>query len=297
MGESMNGTINIDPTTLLVKVHEVPIKNVNNKVTLSKSDLETQARHLRESMVPVDYDTARGTCGDERYRKGLRSGEAIVEARPSVFAGPNIYGLYVSELAGVFKGSDASPDERLRQVTRNLNRNKIASGGHERCTAAASFGTVLANGAANPELVRSYAEDNMDDYEERFMSEVLDEASDIVTAKTYEGWDGEAALLRLLGTEADEAIERLVDAPHEGRSLARNKKSGWTIDQTRVHQKSGGEDSFEWDDPYAERIENALAAGPDASSVKRLMEHVREFVLASVALSVPNPELHQIDFS
>ena len=124
-------------------------------------------------MVEVDYDTVRGACGDERYRIGLLSGEEIVEPRPSVFGGPNIYGLYVAELAGVFANSPLSADERLVQVTRDLNRNK---------------------------------------------------------------------------------------------------RDGATIDQTKVHHHSDGEDSFEHDDAYA-----------------------REAVLVGVALSVPNPELHQID--
>jgi hypothetical protein len=297
MSEQMKSAINLDPSTLLVKIHDEPIKNTNNELTITKDELSKQADFLRESMTAVDYGTVRGTCGDERFRVGLKSGEEKVEARPSVFGGPNIYGLYIMELAGMFKGSTASPDERLRQTTRDLNRNKIASGGHEHCAAAAGFAAVIENGESNAALVKAYAKENMSNYDESLMNEVLDNASRLVEEMTYEGWDGEAALLRVLGNEANEAIERLADMPHKGRTLARQKRPGYTIDQTRVHELSDGEDSFDHDDPYADRIENALAAGPKASRVKQLMEHAREFVLVGVALAVPNPELHQIDIS
>ncbi len=294
MSEFMSNTIDSDPMEVITKVYESPIK-ATGEVTMSSENLEVQAAYLRGSMVEIDYDTVRGTCGDERYRVGLRTGEEIVEARPSVFGGHNIYGLYVSELASMFAGSEASPNESLDQVTRDLNRNKVASGGHEHCAAAAGFGVVLANIVENADLVRAYTQANKSDYDADLTNEVLENAARIVTSKKYEGWDGESALIEVLGDEAGEAIERLADVPHTGRTLARNKRSGVTIDQTQVHQNSDGEDSFEWDDPYADRIENAAAAGPDAARIKRVMEHAREAVLVGVALAVPNPELHQID--
>lgn len=291
----MTHITDIDPAQVAIKIHENPIKLLG-EVTLTGSDLEQQAGYIRESMVEVDYDSTRGTCGDERYRVGLHSGEAVVEARPSVFGGPNIYGLYVAELAGTFRDSPQTPTERLTQVTRDLNRNKVLSGGHEHCAAAAGFGDkVLPNIVDNAATIRGYAKANKSDYDEGLMSEVLDNASALVNSKTYEGWDGEAASLEVLGDEAGVAIERLADVPHEGRTIVRNKVEGVTIDQTSVHEHANGEDSFEHDDAYADRIENALASGPQAARVKKLMEHAREAVLVGVALSVPNPELHQID--
>lgn len=294
-GERMVQRTDIDPTSLVAKIHESPVKALG-EITLSQDALAKQASYITESAAVIDYETVRGTCGDERERIGLRSGEAVVEPRPSVFGGPNIYGLYVAELAGVFKGSQSSPTERLRQVTRDLNRNKVASGGHEHCAAAAGFGDkVLPNIVANQELIRSYATSNKEDYDEEIMNEVFANATAVVEARTYAGWDGETALLEVLENEAGESVERLADVPHEGRTFVRTKRPNTTVDQSRLHSVSGGEDSFVHDDAYADRIENALASGPEAAKMKRLMEHAREAVLVGVALSVPNPELHQID--
>jgi hypothetical protein len=293
MSEKMINTIDVVEDPIETIIQDGPIKLLG-EITLSQSDLEVQAGYLRESLVPIDYDKVRGTCGDERFRIGLLSGEEKVEARPSVFGGPNIHALYVSEGAGVYKNSPLDPTERLRDITRKINRNKVQSGGHEHCAAAAGFGdTVLPNIVANAETARAYAQANMSDYDDDMMTEVLGNFKEQLD--TYKGWDGEKALVEILGDEAGEAIEKLADMPHKGRTLARQHRPGVTIDQTLVHNHSDGEDSFEFDDAYAFRIENASADGPEASRVLRLMRHAREVVLVGVALSVPNPELHQID--
>lgn len=271
-----------------------PIKLTVEEPTLDIAALETQAGYLRASLVEIDYSSVHGTCGDERYRIGLASGAEKVEARPSVFGGPDIHGLYVSEGAGVYKDSQLTPTERLGDVMKTLKPNGVKSGGHEHCAAAAGFGdAVIPNIVANPDLVRAYAKNNMDNYDDTVMTEVLENFT--LALETYKGWDGEAALKENLGDEAGEAIEKLADVPHEGRTLARNKRVGYTIDQTLVHENADGEDSFEYDDPYADVIENALATSPDSTDLLKLMRHAREAVLVGVALSVPNTEIHQID--
>jgi hypothetical protein len=295
-GEIMTDKMDTNLDQLQVIIQPDPIKALG-EITLTREGLEKQADVAVASVVDVDYHAVRGTCGDERVRVGLRSGEPNVEARPSVFGGPVIYGLYVAELAGAFKDSHLTASERLSAVYRDLKRNGILAGGHEHCAAAGGFGdAVMPNIAASAEAIKSYAEANMgDDYEESLMDEVLANAVTINESGVYVGWDGEAALVEVLGDEADEAIEKLVDAPHEGRTLVRTHLVDKTVDQTMVHEKAGGEDSFVTDDGYAAEIENALATGPEADRMRRLMEHAREAVIEGVGASVPNPELHQID--
>lgn len=293
MGETfMNRATDFDPVNIQIVIHEQPAKLIG-EATMTPDMLQQQAEFARDSLAPIDYTTTAGTCGDERERVGLRSGAEIVKPRPSVWGGPETYGLYISEMAGVFSDDGMSAGDRLAAVAETNKAKSIPAGGHEHCAAAGSFGTVLENIVANRELAHMYAQRNMEDYDATLMDEAIDNAARAVESGRYRGWNGEQALSETLGDDANEAIERLADVPHEGRTFVRVKIEGYTVDQTGLHNRSGGEDSFVQDDPYADRIETAHAGSNNEK--KRVMEHAREALTVGVALAVPNTEIHQID--
>lgn len=293
MGENMNGRTDFDPSSVVVKIHEAPIKLVGD-VTMLPDAVQQQAEHAKRSLAQVDYETTPGTCGDERERVGLKSGEAIVAPRPSIWGGPDIYGHYVSVMSGVFTDPDMTADEQLKAVVDVNKQKNIPSGGHEHCAAAGSFGVVLKKIAENRGSASSYAQENLEDYDPTVMDEVFDAVETTVASGRYDDWDGEAALGVILGSDADQAIERLAPVPHEGRTFIRVNRPGYTVDQTTLHDISGGEDSFVQDDPYADKIEHAHARD---ERMKRVMEHAREALIVGISLAVPNMELHQIDIS
>lgn len=296
MSELKTGDV-LDP--MMVKIDVVPqaIK-ASGEVTMTSEQVQAQAEAARRSLVPV-ANNVRGTCIDERERLGTRSREGAIEPRPSVAGGPDVYGLYVAEFSGYFGSTSKDAESNLSQVKKDINDKGIASGGHDHCAANASFGPIVSI-VANPDnatALKAYAKANQGDrYDEAIADEVLAFAAKVDESGRYTDHE-EATLAKVYGEEAGEAIEILADVPHKGRTFIRQGKRGYTVDQTNLHKLTGGEDSFVFDDWYAEDIENALASGPEATRMKQRMETAREFLIAAVAQAVPNEELHQINLS
>ena len=187
-----------------ITITSEPIKTIGD-VTVSPGEVEKQALRARDCLVAVDYANTHGTCGDERERVGLASGEATVKPRPSTFGGPNIYALYVAELSGFFNEEASSGEERLRQITTVLNATGIKSGGHKRCAANAGFGNIVSSIAdpANQPAIEAYAQKELgDDYNQGAMNEVIAWASEVKNSRRYDNWD-ESVLERVLGDEAE----------------------------------------------------------------------------------------------
>ena len=276
-----------DPMMATITLNEVPIKLVEGAVPVSLEEAHTNLEAAKNGLIDVSPD-AYGTCVDERPRVGLSNGEAVVEPRESVEGGPNIHATYVAELSGYFPAdSNLSGDDRLKTVTGIINKAGIKSGGHKKC-AAAKIGEVLEVISNNKDAVYGYAADNIgDEFDHSAMDEVFTNAERAVANKTYEGFS-EANLIAALGDEAGEAIEELADVEHKGSLFARNQIPGKT-----VHQSTLDNTTFAFDDPYADRIERALATGPDPERMAVVMRHAREAVLAGVANAVPNPVLYQ----
>lgn len=284
----------LDPMMIQSEIIEMPIKGER---TMTDEQLADQATKARKHTVAVDYHAVRGTCADERERIGLANGESTVEARPSAFAGPNIYGLVIAELSGYFGSQDLAAKERAKQITITLNDADLLSGAHENCKANESVSTLLSWIAAGPVGYREYAKMNMsDDYNDLAMTMVFNHAQIASDKGIYDNWT-EADLpevLNELGDDPGQAVERLADVPHKGRSLIRNKIDGTTVDQTALHN-DGGEDSFVFDDAYADLIESAVTSGPNAVEANIVARHAREAFLAAVAGAVPNREINQIN--
>lgn len=92
----------------------VPKALKGEQPTITPEEVEAQGHIAVRVIEEVDYDTVRGTCGDERERIGLLNGEPTVETRPSAYGGPNIYALYMAQLSGFFGPNDTSTaEERL----------------------------------------------------------------------------------------------------------------------------------------------------------------------------------------
>lgn len=284
------------PTTyegepMQVTVLPRPLKALDG-VTQTPEELEAQAQAAIASAEVYDQHT-RGTCVDERIRIGLLDGSERIEARPSAAGGPNIYGLYVAELIGFFEGSDAEGIDRLTTVTQTINGAGIRSGGHIGCAANKSFNDVLGIIADSAEQIAEYAADNGVDVDPASVEEISRNAKNRHDSGVYADWK-EEYLQKVLGDEAGEAIEKLADVPHEGKSVIREAGDRKTVNQTKLHEKAG-QDSFVNTETYCERIEHAIAAGPEAVKMTRLARLSREAVLFAITQAVPNRELHQIN--
>jgi hypothetical protein len=282
----------------LATINEAPIKT-NGAEGVDPQLLQQQAEAATASLVPVDITKNRSTCLDERGRTSLRNGQPT-EPRPSVLGGSNIEALAIAELTGYFPESDTSDaNQRLGAVTDVINAAGLLSGGHEKCAANGSFWVWLKTIAETPEKVLPYAESEMGEkYQEDMAQTVVGFARAVIASGRYATWS-EANLPEVLGEEeSGEAIEVLLDVPHEGLTVVRNKIEGYTINQSKLYEESVlGKGSFVFDDWYAEKIEHALTAGPDATYKKQLAEHARELAIAAVAGAVPNEELYQITLS
>ncbi|MEO8784906.1 MAG: hypothetical protein ABI221_01040, partial [Candidatus Saccharimonadales bacterium] len=248
------------------------------------------------SVLSIVAPGTRGTCGDERERVGLLSGEPTVEVRPSVWGGPNIYGLYMAELAGFFDIDDKSTGrQRLQIVTDVLNAAKIPSGGHTGCAANGSLPAVMGlvaneftkwSAAAQTELGVQY--DQTDVYQ------ITHQAQQAIESKRYQDWQ-EDILFGVLGEEAATAIEVLQpSAVHDGRSVLRIETPGKTVGQTQLSQATNGERSFVQTEWYCQQIEDALVAASSNAQIGLVMRHAREALLWAVEQAVPNNELHHI---
>lgn len=287
MGEfdSMMAKITIIPTAI----------KVNGEPTVHEGDIDKQALRARDCLVDVDYHKVRGTCGDERERIGLASGDPFVETRPSAFGGPDVYAMYIGIFSGIL--AKVKGIEQLRQSKGIINGARIPSGGHEDCKANEGLPEVIAFAAesANRESIQDYTKLELgEDYDRSIMDFIFSNVEEAATSDRYDDWDG-TELKEVLGDEAGQAIERLVRKPHKAKTFIRQEIPGKTVDQTRLHHATGGEDSFEVDDPYLDLIEAALAEhSGDPEYMKKVARHAREVLHASIANAVPNEELHEI---
>ncbi len=278
-----------------IQVDTTPIKT-SGAEPVDPALLKGQAEAEREALVDVDFDTVRSTCMDERERMGLLNGSTEISPRLSVPGGSDIYGLAVAELTGSIPIEVTEGDEALSLAKKKNNAVGIRSGGHVECKAAAAFTTWMQTIAENPEAIIPYMQKEL---KENFQNDLVVEISKnaaiaLASGRYADDWNGEEALVRVLGDEAGEAIEVLAHKPHNGLKVVRQKIRGKTIDQTKLCKTSLiGEGSFDIDDPHADDIENAQTTGSDAARKKQLATHAREAIVASLASAVPNPELYQ----
>lgn len=268
-----------------------PIKLIGEQ-TMSVVDVNKLADVARECLEDYD-DNTRGTCIDERPRVGLLDGTPNVEARPSSVGGPNIYALYLAELIGYFGNDEDDGEAHLSSVTELINSSEIPSGGHAHCKANGSFGDVIEVIASQRELIDEKVRASMgDEYDPDAVDEIYNNATRTYESGRYSNWN-EDVLAKVLGDEAGQAIEVLADIPHLGKTFIRESVPGKTVDQTKLHERTS-EYSFVHTENYAERIENAIASGPDAEHMTELARHAREILLVAISIAVPNEELHGI---
>lgn len=284
----------IDPTSIVHHLNQDPIKLSEEDDPILVELLEQQLKLVQDNLVPVNYYKVHGTCIEDRKRIGLLSGDAFVEPRPSVPAGPNGYALAVMELINYFPDDSMTSSERLHISTQSLTRAGIISGGHLDCKANRSFKELMQYIASNPDAIKSYTKQQKADlYDDTAMNIVISNAAQVVARGTYDNWD-EQVLIDELGDKAGQAIETLPPIEHESAVLIRNKIPNVTIDQTRVYEDSVvGRGVFDMDDDYADTIEHIVTVGTNASRQKILAEHAREAILAAIAAAVPNPVLYQ----
>ncbi len=288
----MNKGMEFDSMQVMVMVRDAPLKG--DGITMEKEAVEAQAHAAREALRDVNPE-APGTCVDERRRVGVLSGEAKIEPRHSAPGGPNVYGLYIAELTGYFGDSDTTGEDRLGIVTKAINEAGIRSGGHKACAANKFFNDILGSIAGeNAEAGRGYTQERLgDDFDDALYSKVVENAQAVVDSGRYNDWS-EDILLRVLGDEAGEAIE-ILEGDHEGKTVARTKVPGKTVDQNVLHDIAGGGGSFVNDDAYEDRIDSALADGPNAAYMQKLALHAREALIAALVPALPNEELHGFD--
>jgi hypothetical protein len=282
------------PTGIPV-VHDQPVKTSGEPV-VAESLLYEQAQQVLACLVPIQYTGSRGTCMDERGRSRLRNGQPA-EVRPSAPGGPNIYALGVAELIGLFDNqTELSGEERLHDVGERLERAGLRAGGHDDCKANAALNAWMTIIADQGETLKATVKERLgDSYSESAADYVIGTSRTVVESGVYAGWQ-EHILSDVLGDEAPEAIEVTDAVPHEGVTFVRNKIDNSTIDQTRLYSMSRvGKGSFDVDDAYLDDIEHILTSGPDAAVKKSQAEHAREFIIASLIIALPNPELYQID--
>lgn len=253
---------------------------------MTPAELSQQFAFAAQAELPYDQDT-RGTCGDERERAHLLNGQPTQPNRPSVWGGPNIYGLYMMELAGVFTESSLSAEDRLRQTTQKLNAAGITSGGHKGCAANAGFAAIMGIIAEqSTEWEKAASVCLGEAFSAVAATEVTKQARQAVESGRYNDWT-EDVLERVLGDEADEALEVLQPQEHDALTVVRQWRPGLTVSQDKL-SAIAGQRSFVQDEPYCERIEDALAADDEAG---QLMRHAREALLYAVEQAVPNKEL------
>lgn len=269
-----------------IALNPEPVK-LNGEAAMNPQDLMALSQQCAKCLIEYTKKT-RGTCGDERGRKGLLNGEPVVEARPSAWGGPNIYGLFMAELSGKFIGSELSGIDRLAQVTKTINSADITSGGHLGCAANGSFRDILAIISEHTNWSDAAAQQLGGSFDSNLAKQLAANAQAALDTGVYDNWQ-ESNLQAVLGDEAKVAIEELVPGPHTARLVERVWIEGRTIDQTRVVTTSNGETSFVQDEPYCQRIEDAI--GGNDLTQKPLLRHAREALLQAVVMAVPNSQL------
>jgi hypothetical protein len=286
MGENMNFR-----TAEVVAISNEPIKNVGGEL-VDYALLQQEADIAKECQVEVDYYATPGTCGDERGRIGYMDDTTGHEPRPSVFGGPNVYGLGIAEMTGQVADTVVDGEEALGQVSRKLEAGNIQGGGHVGC-AAAKLPVWMAIVISAPEAVSEYASSKLgEDYDPALMAEVLANTERALQSGRYGNWDGENALAKVLGDKAGKSIERL-EGEHEGKVFIEQEEDGKTIDQTELIRRSViGGGAFIVDSRYADKIDAIVTSGPDAVRLTRLALHARHAMHAAIANAVPNPVLY-----
>ncbi|HEX8182222.1 MAG TPA: hypothetical protein VF575_01315 [Candidatus Saccharimonadales bacterium] len=276
-------------TVVHVDVIPIPVKG-RERDEMPFAQIEAQAEINRSNLVEVDYHSVPSTCSDERPHEN--------EARPSVFGGSDVYALAIGELTGQFAGSKLAAKERLIVSKQTINDAKLLSGGHVNCAAATSFEVWMTSIHEQPENIIPYVRQEIgDDYDDDMMQEVIANAARATDNGTYADFS-EETLRDVLGDEAELAIERVGNVPHEGVTLAKNKVNGKTIDQTAVYEQSvAGRGTFDFDEAYAQKIEDAVTSGPEAVRLQKLAHHAREAVIAAISGAVPNDLIYQITIS
>lgn len=276
-----------------IKVEFEPVKGTEFiEPALLEAHAEVEIGALRD----VDHRTVRSTCMDERERSHKRNGSTEIEPRLSVPGGSDIYGLAVSELTDSMPENVATGDEALASVKRRNNAAGIASGGHVDCKAAAAFTDWMRMIADSPDAVRPYVQKMLGEaYDESIFRKVSENAAKALSSGRYpEGWNGEEALIRVLGDEAGEAIEVLVPGPHKAKKVVRQLSRGKTVHQNVLVQTSViGEGSFVIDDPHAADIESVQTSGADAAAKMHVARYAREAIIGALAGAVPNETLYQ----
>lgn len=265
-----------------------PVKLIG-QATLTLTELEDLAQIGIKSLVSYG-DDSRGTCGDERAREGLLNGDKTVEARPSAWGGPNIYGLFMAELSGYFADSKLDGRGRLQAVTGIINDANIKSGGHVGCAANDSLPDILAILADQAKWAAAVKDELGNEYDNELSESLASNAQKALDSQAYKGW-AETILQEVLGDQAGVAIETLQPGPHTARVLERIWVVNQTVDQTTLAKNANGQTSFVQDEPYCQRIELAIS-GDDQGKIP-ILRHAREALLQAVLLAVPNPELWQ----
>lgn len=299
----MSEQMSTDNGNVLVRIETEAIKGQGDA---TRAQLEAQAAIASGCGAEVDYKNTRGTCGDERERAGLLNGSTEVEDRPSVWGGPDIYGLGISELTGVIPAGVTTGKEALRQTKAKINDAGIKSGGHVNCAANAGFKSWISTIAYSPGTIEAYIKKELgEQYDPGVLAELSTNAKAAVESGRYDDWD-ETVLQEVLGEEKGEALEVLAKdpqnpdkvKPHEAKTFVRQKKRNRTINQTEVYRRSVyGGGSFVVDEPYAEDIEAAVTSGPDAARLMVLARHAREAINAAVAGAVPNETIYEIELA
>ncbi len=183
----------------------------------------------------------------------------------------------------------------MEEITRLLESFEIASGGHEGCAANNSFNTVIGLIAGDDaEAGQVYAAEQLgDDYDHEAADAVVGFARAVIESGRYANWTGEElkrVLAKVLGdAKANKAIEVLVPGEHTADTFVRTQLKGATVDQNKLDGKS-----FVNDDGYCDRIEEAVADGPETAKKLTLARHAREMVLHALYGALPNKELHEI---
>ena len=289
MQEHMLSKVEFDPMMVMSKVSESPIKL--GEVQTSPEVIDSIMAEARACLRQYSMYDVRGTCMDERPRIGLRSGEVTVGVRPSAPGGPDIYGLAVAELTGVFGDSSSDAETRIKGVKKSLNRAGLISGGHQNCAADDSFAVWVPIVSSEKAAVSQYVKDKIEAdgliYDQDKMNEVIANAEKLDASGRYADWS-EEEYFKVLGDEAGYAIEKLKDVNHEGILKIWVEIDGYTVDQSSLDNKA-----FILDKPYMKKIEDVVTTGPDATGLNELARYARYAIVKAISFALPNKELQE----
>lgn len=272
-------------------IHPEPLKLEKSR-TLTPDHLEEQGQILIEEVTEVSAHRPT-TCVEDREREDA-------EARKGVPGGSNIYGLYTAIFIGRLNHNQDTFTDYLADVTDDLIRKDIPSGGHDDCAAYLKMLPICNIMVGdNYKAGLDFARQNLgDDFDEAIAHEALNNVRAAIDTGVLDDIDG-TELATVLGGDADYVIEKLVPSKHNAKKVVRNQIPGTTIDQTRYRQRSGI-GAYIMDDPLADEVEAAVTAEPkneqEAQKAHRrlLARHGRELLLSALTVALPDEELHGI---